>query len=630
MIRHSLPATALTVLAAIACIATPLQAQEVPQPRPGPGPQPELQKELFSAPLGKNGKWNVYGFLTQASWHDLQTFAATQKDPTGKTDKKGHLLAISSPAEQQYMRMLTGDVQLLIGLTNAEPYGGKRVAADRREGWVWSNGEPLTLDFWGVDGPIGFNKDGSPGRTCIMVLLRGAWFDTTRGTPDDTTATFRPGVIEWDTGLDGPPEGTTALEPILPANLTGPEPEPGKWTAQYLPLTIPGVFHAGSVAKAWETALQAGGKPQAFSFPRLWFRAANAPAEGPLGIGEDVRQMEEPFKSLAQGPFGVVARTKIRVSPEEAGEWTFAADACSTWALRIPGLKWKRATGRGCIDPMDAGTLSHASESGWTATRGVIDLPAGDHVIEMLWGCRKTDAHVSLLAAKGAHEHEGSTDKWRHIGHTPAGKVSWLGTDDAGWHLQSSTPRPLENGSLAPEISLEEALGLLEEAKDLHEEIGAESVNLATAGAEPLTRFPGARAFPNKAKPGDDRYVTAASAKLIIPEDGVYWIGMQGDDKSLLRIGDQTIRRAVQDKGNVLKIAEDAAYVNGMAAEYANRIMVEVELKKGTCDIQAIHVDDSGSAIFAVFGGPAGMAPRLIRKGSAAAVEDVAGLPFAP
>ena len=330
-----------------------------------------------------------------------------------------------------------------------------------------------------------------------------------------------------------------------------------------------------------------------------------------------------------RGP--LLATVAGRIVVPDAGRYTFAIGSEDAFALRIGGHPWKAVHGVAYIDPLDPKVLTQPNGNSSPAARGVIDLPAGEHLLEVLWLRQQSGAELQISSARGQFENEGHTDRWRLLGHQAKGNVTWPGVDEAGWTVTCSKSK----GHAAPQaklLTLKDGLLILSLGKNHLRANGVDAVNYAEHGSERFTRFPHAVPFPNDVKNnGEDLFATRAQAKLVVPLDGIYWIGLHADNLGALRIKGQAWKRLVQSgpPRNQVSLQGDTISFDHAWTHLDPRVVGEIELEKGVYEIEALHVDGTGGASFAVFGSPAGFPPRLLTKNGAAIVADHDGLQLA-
>jgi len=105
----------------------------------------------------------------------------------------GHLVAISSKEENNFIRNLAGSQNIWIGLTD-EIYEGS---------WQWVNGGNLTYTNWDSEEP----NDSGIGEDYVMMYYNGSWNDAgPPGTPDEVY----PYVCEWEEDLSISSESSTS------------------------------------------------------------------------------------------------------------------------------------------------------------------------------------------------------------------------------------------------------------------------------------------------------------------------------------------------------------------------------------------------------------------------------------
>jgi hypothetical protein len=570
----------------------------------------------MTAPFGPGGTWNLYQTsMAPLTWTAAQELAEKTNDSRGGTGKAGHLVAIGSAAENMFVYQYVLGSYIWIGLTDNERWGGKEAGADRGGGWRWVNGEPVTWSAWRSPEPNDRDAGGEDG---VAIERSGRWADWGIGSAGQSVHRH-PFVIEWDTQLPQPVPGVLQIGRVLPAKWPadllawdGEAKGSGAWNI-FGAINLNGA-HIRSVTSALSAAL--AGDVRHYRLPRLNYRWPGRPERA--GGWMDIT--DRPVHPCIEGGCGALHVAKIHV--EKKGTWSFNVHGDDFFALRLPGLKWKSASGLGGIDPLDAETLYFDTVSGDGGVIGVIDLPAGDHVIEIVSGNRLFEVMLQLMAAPGEFAEEGATDRWRFPGHKAAGDLAWPGIDDAGWTVSRTDQQP----GGPPLAKLEDALALADSGKGVVPEKFA-AVNFIDSGAAGDIEFPKPVSFPGD-KPGNqEKYVVKAAGKLVIPRDGLYHIGIHAEDHCALRIADRKWLRIVRDTGYLAKIEGDTLYEEDTDFSGTNaQIVGEIALEKGTYEIEALYAEINGTSVLSVFGGPAGFPPRLLTKDGAKIEPDIDGL----
>ncbi|MEK7950033.1 lectin-like protein [Luteolibacter soli] len=573
---------------------------------------------LFTAPYGSGGTWNLYKVVsTPMTWTEAQSAAERSVDPLGKTGKPGHLVCVSSAAENMFVyQKVTGDY-IWIGLTDNEKRGGKEAGSNRAGGWHWLSGEPYTFQSWRTSEP---NVHEATGEDAVAIGHSGRWGDWPYGA--DGEMEFRhPSMVEWETRSPEPVAGALKIERVLPekwsvdlAAWKGRVRGEGPWTV----MSLMGLNTSNIWAAVQGLQQQMPVSPAAYRMSKMNYHIEH----GSFFAGGWVEIKDNPMFPMFMGPCAALHVAKVKL--DKPGTWSFNVHCDVYSAVRFPGHKWKSVTGFGGVDPLDPETMYYECESGDGSMMGVIDLPAGESTVEVLLGNRSFDGMIQMLAAPGEHTMDGSTDQWRVPGHKAAGDLAWPGVSSKGW---SVIRKNLPAGA-KPMEKLMDGMALPESAPTVAVE-GVEKINYIDSGSVSDIKFPNPVELPGDEPGGQDQFVVMAQAELVIPRDGIYHIGIHTDDRGALRIADQQWRRFVRDstyqgaiEGDTIHSDEAKPIGNGC------QLFGEIELKKGTYTMEAFYMNRDGPTTLSVFGAPAGYAPRLLAKDGAKVEPDIDGLPL--
>jgi hypothetical protein len=385
---------------------------------------------IFFSPNGSGG-FNAYEIRRdQAAQSAAMNLAATMAFPgssvygVAATADQGHLAAVQNATENESIRRhLLGSSW--IGLTDSTTYGGldtaaaannqsgaplpaagtPPVAGQKGFGWVWSRGridqggapvEQLVYQNWNFGEP---NDSGAVGEDATEMLTNGEWNDNRNGEGNLTTSLHvqRDWVVEYDLDLPAPPS-----IPALPT----PGPTLGAPRGMFKVTTARG--YTGGTGQILHTQqadafIRSGaGTVTTSEVTEINYNDPTGAGAGKFG-GNITFDQDTPADD---NDFAVVAKAKILV-PQD-GTYTFAVDSDDGFRLRIPGQTFTSGQGYFTIQP---GTYAQGDtlENPWprggaqAVSLGVIDLPAGQHDIELLFFERAGGAHVELSAAPGAH-----------------------------------------------------------------------------------------------------------------------------------------------------------------------------------------------------------------------------------
>ena len=604
--------------------------------------------QLYTAPFGPGGTWNLYEYTHQATWNDAKRLAEESTPPAGKSATKGHLVSFSSIAENQFVRSFCNRQSVWIGLTDDERFGGHEAGSHPRNGWKWLTGESLTFSNWKPNEPDDWMGEGT-GEDAVMMERYGRWTDGGIGVAGQT-GPVQSYVIEWETHSPGPVEGAIPMSRTWPADDMMPPFVSGKWSARWVsgyansdnsnsfrqPRTIQ---EAAPLLSKDAKAGTANGKQRVMiqqegnvigSTPWLWIATQDSNRQGWLpGTGEEGLN----FQGLPQRN-NYIGAVVGKIHVEKPGNYTFAVTAEDAFALRIGGLKWKSTSGDGYIDPLDPLTFTQPNGTFSAKALGVIELPAGDHLVEALWMVETTGSEFHVLSAPGAYLTEGATTEWRPLGHAAEDwMVPTLGITDEGWTVDCSAP-PQNGKKTDPKPGLQDGLIRLELDLDRISKSGLASINFSDAPETNITHFPDATRFPNEKQGSrNENWPLRAHARLVVPKDGKYQIGLHAAGLGALRIKGGMINRVSQAAQGLkgLNQQEDSFDFEGQKDNNSEpKIFTEWTLNKGEYEIEVFYVKHTGPASLAVFSCPTGpYPPGILTTGGAKLTADFPGLPHA-
>ncbi len=574
---------------------------------------------FFTAPYGSGGTWNLYqASSTPKTWTQAQEQSEATIDPLGNSGQKGHLVTVGSAAENMFVYTKVQGRFIWLGLTDNEKWGGKEAGLNRKGGWHWVTGEPLNYMLWSGNEP---DEQEGPGREDgVAQEYGGRWRDFSIEEHGENSA-MHAFMTEWETQSKDPVPGAIRIGPILPqkwasdlGSWKGKITGKGPWTA----FSVVGIDGVSIENITFEIQRGLESMTEAYRIPRLNY---HIDPNNPYGAGWAEVKDSPPFP-MTQSGCGALQVATVRL--EKAGTWSFNVHGDDFFAVRFPGLKWKSVTGMGGIDPQDPSTIYHGCECGDGCMVGVIDLPAGESRIEVMLGNRFNDGMIQLLAAPGEMTMDGGTDQWRFPGHKATGDLAWPGVDAAGWKV-TRTDRSAETPAMQ---NLMDGLALAATGTGKTEE-GVAKINYARPDSAGDIEFPDPADFPGARLGVQPQFVVKATGNLVIPRDGVYHIGIHGEERCALRILGQKWTRLVRDTSYRGKVEGDTMYGEQPAFMGTNaQFFGEVTLKKGVYPVEALYLNAGKVSTFCIFGGPAGFAPRLLVKDGAKIEPDHDGLPL--
>ena len=646
-------------------------------------PAPVLSdRELYTAPFGPGGTWNLYevvGFRHGRvdTWYNA-FLNSTNLDPVASTGLRGHLVSIGSAAENEYVRRLqhqqtadyqythvdaawlglTDDTTGLIPFSNLETGKTNINVNVRRAAFTnWVDGTAVLFSTW--SGGVVTNSEPNDsgvdpmGEDAIEMYNTGLWNDIQSNIPgsgQETPVRNNLCIIEWDLGLANPPTGgvgevgfaNPVLPPTLPGPVGGPDSFGGYWVRasaalghlrdtamRHLVLSQqPG--YAGTVLttnanlgviNAYDP--EAAGNLHSILFPN------NTPYFGNLPGAADVN-------------FVAVYKGTLRIRAADAGRWTFGVHSDDGFALRIRGQRWVKTYGLGAIDPGDPQTFVYEPGSGDTNTRGVIDLAVGDYELEFVTFQGTGGNFHELYAAKGDFANDADTTTWRLVGHIQK-PYGIPGLDDPGdgmgwtvWHSNPNAHGTIGDTNVAWNVVQPNYVQI-----DSNRTAWA-SINFYDLGPNDATAgsFPNSVRFPwdvNPANGAEPNVAMFLRGTLVIPTNGTYWLGFQGDDGSWLRVvgrnWDSIVYSAIAAPDSRIegdRLVESIGTGN-------SRTIGAITLETGSYDVEMIWWQGVGGAHLEVLGAGAG-APGLIAAsgtsvgllgtGTARVEPDLPGLPL--
>lgn len=175
---------------------------------------------------------------------------------------------------------------------------------------------------------------------------------------------------------------------------------------------------------------------------------------------------------------------------------------------------------------------------------------------------------------------------------------------------------------------------MLELDLDRISKTGLASVNFSDAPSTTPAHYPEPLNFPND-HPGipDDNWPCRVRGRLIVPQDGLYHIGLHASGFASMRIKGGSLSGISQTAQGIkgLNQRDDSFDFDGKIDYNSEpKIVTEWQLSKGEYDIEVLLVKHIGPASFAIFSCPVGpYSPGLLTAGGAGIHPDLPGLPHA-
>lgn len=368
--------------------------------------------DVFQAPFGPGGTWNVYETVsTGATFKDALAAAKAKVDPVNGT-VNGTLVSVVSQGENDMLRTIRGGQDTWIGLTDRE---GVAVGAQESQtvpatnqtvGWAWTSGEPFAYKNWGAGEP------NNAGNAEDVGQLRGdgQWNDNASGygLNEPIVPTVQPGtslaegtptfgyVVEYFKQSATPIAGIT-IATVLPAagTIPGPRGGVGTWGVR----EVTGITVAGNILDAVNQLKNNAGTSLTAQLPKLDVGDPNTNGQGGPALAGPVT----PFLSnTAADDNNIATIAKGTINVTSAGTYTFQVHSDDGFALRVVGQQFDSVNGAGYLDAIDKSTMAFSSGTGDSNTRGVITLAAGKYDVEFVHFEGGGGAYYELTSAKGA------------------------------------------------------------------------------------------------------------------------------------------------------------------------------------------------------------------------------------
>lgn len=335
-----------------------------------------LQAELFQAPFGPGGTWNVYETGSAgATFESALTNAKSRKfDPiTGTVNASGtvagNLPDILSQGENTFINRTIQTGDSWIGLTDREGW-----APGASEGnFRWTSGQPVGYTNWGGGEP---NNAGA-GEDAGQLSGGGTWNDNGAGSGGESSPTFGY-AIEYATSSPLPYSGIR-IGSALPAagTLPGAIGSGGQWSVR----EVQGVGGVGNILQAVDVLRGSTGTVKTGQFATLNTTDPQTNAGG----GPMLSTAPNAFLSnTAADDNDIVSSAKGKIRVTEAGTYTFQVRSDDGFALRVVGAQFDSVNGAGYLDPVDRSTMVFNAGTGDSNTRGVITLAAGAYDVEFV------------------------------------------------------------------------------------------------------------------------------------------------------------------------------------------------------------------------------------------------------
>jgi len=321
---------------------------------------------------------------------------------------------------------------------------------------------------------------------------------------------------------------------------------------------------------------------------------------------------------------------------EEAGTYTIGTHSDDGFAIRVHGWEFDEVFGNGQIDTFSRDTVLHPAPTGDSNTRAVATLEAGTYRIEYMWWEFGGGDFGEIYIAKGRFPEDSDSSDWLPIGLTePGGTFAVPGFDSSGVEATEYGPGLVEGTdftmSLNPNGGDDLNLTNLTELQSVIDNVALTpvvtpnlaAINFNDPGAGGPGRFGGDIPFAISTPADDNDFGCTYTGTLVIPSDGTYHIGFQGDDGAYLRIPGQTFTSLVENATGSSVIDEAGARIVADIPTGNSSTVGEITLTAGSYPIEVGFFERGGGAYFEVFGVEKGGHKQFLIERDGARSEDL-------
>lgn len=320
----------------------------------------------------------------------------------------------------------------------------------------------------------------------------------------------------------------------------------------------------------------------------------------------------------------MVGHARIRVTPDQAGPWSFGVHSDDGFAMRIRDaggnlMPWNLAGGAGGIYGVDRSELAFPDPTGDSNTRGALDLAAGLYDVEFVAYENGGGANWELYHARGNVLNDGDPN-WRLLGAKPDTpkhfyKPTMTDIDGQGNHFDIQVvDGPVET---TPAHSVTQARNLLDNP----------GANPQFQGFAPVINHKdpengvccggldnGDLAWPGLADGVDNEdYATRAYGELNMPADGYVLFHVQSDDGFGLTIADAQFSVVSAADGANTFVTNGGSTVEANYGTGNTNTVIEAFIPAGPHLFEFIHWDGCcGSYAEIYVGGLAGQGGMLL------------------
>lgn len=319
----------------------------------------------------------------------------------------------------------------------------------------------------------------------------------------------------------------------------------------------------------------------------------------------------------------MVGHARIRVTPAQAGIWSFGVHTDDGFAMRIRDsggnlMPWGMTDGAGGVYGADRSELSFPDPTGDSNTRGTMNLPAGNYDVEFVSYENAGGANWEVYHAQGVVLNDGASN-WRLLGAKPDPakqyfKPTMAPLDDQGNHFDitvvDSTPDNTPAHSVAQARSILDNPGANPVFQGLAPVINHKDpeAGVCCGGLDN-----GDLAWPGLADGVDNEdYATRSLGVLQMPADGYVRFHIQSDDGFGLHIDDAQFS-ILSAAGGPTYLADAGTSVNADYGTGNTNTVLEAFIPAGEHFMEFIHWDGCcGSYAEVYVGGLAGQDGMLL------------------
>ncbi|MEX2187246.1 MAG: LamG-like jellyroll fold domain-containing protein [Pirellulales bacterium] len=308
------------------------------------------------------------------------------------------------------------------------------------------------------------------------------------------------------------------------------------------------------------------------------------------------------------------------------GMYTFGVDGDDGQRLKLAGANFKVIGGSGVDSLFKGDTFGVEGDTGDAYSVASTFLTAGSHQIQVIGYERGGGAFNEAFAAVGETT---NINDFRGIGHQASGQAATLGVTQAGWEVTTTLPGGNVLNTLADAIA--------EFSNEIPVISNHPSVNFNDPDSGGPGRLAGDVPFTTNTAADDNDFALLATATLVVPVDGTYRIGFQGDDGGEFGFLTPGVAfTALIENATGLSVIGAGVFGGDPAAAITcdcltgnSSTVGEVTLAAGEYEVYAGFWERGGGAYFEVFSSGPGTGFTLLTAGGASITPDFDGLQWA-